>query len=281
MSHTSAHPLALSCVEYTEGLTRLQSGLLADADAEVAQQHLYACPNCRLLTHQVEAVTDLVGDVEPPPVHKSVLRLLDDIAHGTAVEPRDPGAIAQLLLGLAKSLDPHGAEDLVQQTLLAALEERPGKLDLLALAKDLTDRAFGEPSSPVRSLDDYRTRAESEAAADPDSDADTADLFYPDFYDIGPDVGRHVDTPNHWGRINTLSPDDEVLTHDLLAVVDSAIGQLADPLGQLIQLVDVDDVPLMDAAHMLRLDHVDAADALNRARLHLRGVVDEYMAARA
>jgi len=280
VSHESARATAPSCAGYTKELTRFQSGLLDEADAEVAQQHLYACPSCRLLTHQVEVVTDLVGDAEPLTLPDSVSRLLNDIANGTADKPSDAGDIARLLFGLAQSLDPHVAEDLVQQTLLTAFEERPGELDLLALAQDLTDRAFGEPEPTVRSLDDYRTRAESQTA-DLDSDADTAKLFYPDFYDTGPDAGRHVDTPNHWGRTNTLSPDDEVFTTDLYGVVDGAIGRLADPLGQLVQLVDVNDVSLVDAARMLRLDQVDAVDALHRARLHLRGVVDEFMAVRA
>lgn len=280
MSHESASSAAaLSCVEYTRELTQFQLELLDEADAEVAQQHLYACPNCRLFTQQVEVVTNLVGDGEPPSLPDSLTRLLNDIANGAADKPRDPGDIARLLFGLAQSLAPHDAEDLVQQTLLTAFQERPGELDLLALARDLADHAFGEPGAAVRSLDDYRTRVERRTA-DLDSDADTAELFYPDFYDIGSDAGRHVDAPNQWGRTNTLSPDDEVFATDLYGVVDDAIGRLADTLGQLVQLVDVNDVSLVNAAHMLRLDQVDAADALHRARLHLRGVVDEFMAVR-
>lgn len=153
-------------------------------------------------------------------------------------------------------------------------------MDPLALARDLADRAFAEPEPTVRSLDDYRTRAENQTA-ELDPDADTAEFFYPDFYDIGPDAGRHIDAPNRWGQTNTLSPDDEVFTTDLYRVVDGAVARLADPLGQLVQLVDIDDVSLADAAYVLRLDKVDAVDALHRARIHLRGVVNEYMAVRA
>ena len=72
-----------------------------------------------------------------------------------------------------------------------------------------------------------------------------------------------------------------MFTTDLYRVVDGAVARLADPLGQLVQLVDINDVSLADAAYVLRLDKVDAVDALHRARIHLRGVVNEYMAVRA
>lgn len=146
----------------------------------------------------------------------------------------------------------------------------------MELARDLTDRALGDSGPTVRSLNDYETRTESfRAALDPDGDA--AELFFPDFYDSGPDAGRHVDTPNRWGQTNILSPDDDVFTADLYRVVDGAIARLADPLGQLVQLVDIDDVPVADAARMLRLDQNDAVESLHQARLHLRGVVDQYI----
>ena len=283
MSHAPVNATELSCAEYTEELTQFRMGLLDEADTEVAQQHLYACPDCRLFTHQVETVTDLVADAEPhdlPHLPDSVSLLLHDIVDGEAERPSDPSEITRLLFGLARSLAPHAAEDLVQETLLSAFEESPRGLDPLSLARDLADRAFAEPEPMVRSLGDYRTRAENQTA-ELDPDADTAEFFYPDFYDIGPDAGRHIDAPNRWGQTNTLSPDDEVFTTDLYRVVDGAIARLADPLGQLVQLVDINDVSLADAAYVLRLDKVDAVDALHRARIHLRGVVNEYMAVRA
>lgn len=50
MSHAPVNATELSCAEYTEELTQFRMGLLDEADAEVAQQHLYACPDCRLFT---------------------------------------------------------------------------------------------------------------------------------------------------------------------------------------------------------------------------------------
>lgn len=276
MTNETTNATALSCPGCIDQLTRFQTGLLEETDAEVVQEHLDACPNCRLFSDQIGAVADFVGSGEPAGLPDSVSDLLDDFAHSAADKPNDLADIVRSLCRLADSLDADAAEDLVQQTLLTALEDNPGDLELSVLAQDLTDRAFGESSPTVRSLDDYRTRAESRGAG-PDPDGDTAELFYPDLYDSGPDAGRHVDATNRWGQTNTLSPDDDVLTADLYNVVDDAIARLADPLGQLVQLVDIDGVSVVDAAQMLRLDQNDAVDALHRARVHLRGVVDQLV----
>ena len=44
-----------------------------------------------------------------------------------------------------------------------------------------------------------------------------------------------------------------------------------------MQQVDIDDVSVPDAAKMLRLDENHAVDALHRARVHLRSVVDQFV----
>jgi DNA-directed RNA polymerase specialized sigma24 family protein len=66
-----------------------------------------------------------------------------------------------------------------------------------------------------------------------------------------------------------------VFTADLYGVLDEAVAGLTDPLRQIVQLVDIDNVSVADAAQMLRLDQDDTVDALHRARIHLRGVVDQ------
>jgi DNA-directed RNA polymerase specialized sigma24 family protein len=273
-------PNTLSCAGCTNQLTRFQTGLFAEADAAVVQEHLDSCPNCRLFSDQIDAVVDFVGSGEPVDVPESVSSLLDDFMASTVHQPGDVTRTIGSLCRLADSLDPNNAEDLVQQTLLAALEDDPGRLELSVLAQNLTDRAFGDSGPTLRSLDEYETRTESRDTG-PDPDGDTAELFYPDFYADGPDAGRHVDAPNRWGQTNTLSPDDDVLTAEMYGVVNDAIARLADPLGQLVQLVDIDDVSVANAAKTLRLDENDAADALQRARVHLRGVVDSVLAVRS
>ncbi len=276
MTNETTGPTVLSCAGCAGQLTRFQTGLLEEADAAVVEEHMDSCPNCRLFSDQIDVVVDFVGSGQPVEVPESISSMLDDFATTTADQPSDTADIVRSLCRLADSLDPHAAEDLVQQTLLTALEDDTVGLELSALAQSLTDRAFGEAGPTLRSLDDYQTRIES-LETDPDPDGDTAALFYPDFYASGPDAGRHVDAPNRWGRSNTLSPDDDVLTAGLYGVVDDAIAGLPDPLGQLVQLVDIDDVSVPDAAKMLRLDENHAVDALHRARVHLRSVVDQFV----
>lgn len=271
---------ALSCPGCTAQLTRFQTGLLEEVDAAVVREHLVACPDCRLFADQLDLVADFVGSVgsvEPLDVPDSLSHLLGDFAHSPAQHSRDLSAIVRSLSRLAHSLDPKAADDLVQQTLLAALEGDPQEdPQPMALARDLIDRALGDSGPAARSLDDYATRRER-IGPGPDPDGDTAELFYPDFYEIGPDAGRHIDTPNRWGEAKTLRPDDDVLTADLYGNVDDAIARLPAPFRQLVQLVDIDELPVSDAAQALRLDQDDAADALHRARIHLRGVVDQFV----
>ena len=273
MTSQHTHRPELACPACIDQLTRFQTGLLEEADTEVVREHLSSCPNCRVFSDQVETVADLVGSREPTEVPDNLSVLFDGADDSSIDRPNDLTDIVRSLYRLAGTLDPDASEDLVQQTLLAALEEGPGALELSALAQDLTDRAFGDPVPAVRSLNDYETRPEGRRSA-PDPDGDTAELFYPDFYEVGPDTGRHVDVPNRWGPANTLSPEDDVFTAGLYEVVDHAVAGLADPLRQMVQLVDIDNVSVVDAAQMLRLDQDDAVDALHRARIHLRGVVD-------
>ena len=105
MSHAPVNATELSCAEYTEELTQFRMGLLDEADAEVAQQHLYACPDCRLFTHQVETVTDLVADAEPQicPICPTVSRSY--FTTSSTARPRGPAIPVR---SLASSLDSPG-----------------------------------------------------------------------------------------------------------------------------------------------------------------------------
>jgi DNA-directed RNA polymerase specialized sigma24 family protein len=74
-----------------------------------------------------------------------------------------------------------------------------------------------------------------------------------------------------------LGPDEETATIELFAVTHSAIGQLPDFERRLITLVDIESVPLDDAAKALRVGDERAAQALNHARIHVRGAIEEYL----
>ena len=87
-----------------------------------------------------------------------------------------------------------------------------------------------------------------------------------------------VDSPGVWGRTNILAPEEDFSTTELYGVVDQALDQLPAPLGQLIQLVDIDRLSVADAADALRLSPDDATSALHRARVHVRGAIDGFVA---
>jgi DNA-directed RNA polymerase specialized sigma24 family protein len=75
-----------------------------------------------------------------------------------------------------------------------------------------------------------------------------------------------------------LTPEEDYSTTELYGVVDQALDQLPAPLGQLIQLVDIDRLSLADAAAALRLTRDDATSALHRARVHVRGAINDFVA---
>lgn len=133
MTHDPAGATALSCAECIGQLTRFQTGLLEETDAEVVREHLYSCPSCRLFTDQVDTVSDFVGSCEPAVLPESVSDLLDNFATSAADHSDDHADIVRSLYRLAESLDPDAADDLVQQTLLTAFEDSQGDLELWSL----------------------------------------------------------------------------------------------------------------------------------------------------
>ena len=81
-----------------------------------------------------------------------------------------------------------------------------------------------------------------------DPDSEPGELFYPDFYQEGPDAGRFIESPNAWGHTLRLHPEDDVATIELFGVTDSAIDNLPELDMRLITLVDIDGVSLEQAA---------------------------------
>lgn len=74
-----------------------------------------------------------------------------------------------------------------------------------------------------------------------------------------------------------LQPEDDVATIELFGVTDSAIDNLPELDMRLITLVDIDGVSLEQAALGLGVRKEQAAKALNRARIHVRGAIDNYL----
>ena len=64
---------------------------------------------------------------------------------------------------------------------------------------------------------------------------------------------------------------------DLNAVLDKAVGELPEPLAEVLGLVDIQGYPVGDAARALGLNEGAARAALARARNHVRGRLTEYL----
>ena len=264
----------LACLECTAGLTAFQTGLVPEEDRSVVNEHLEACPNCRLFADQIDATIDFI---EAMPLTDSAQRLsesLSDLAPSSANTDNtdNPDDLLRQLCRLADSLDPSRAEELVQTTFLTALERDPNSFNLTELARDLTDNALADTEHTVRGLDDYDNQRPTR-----DADADAAELYYPDFYETGPDIGQFIVTPNIWGETNRLTPEEDIQTDELYGAVDRALEQLPAPLSQLVELVDIEQISLPEAASILRLDLDDAVKALNRARIHLHGTINAFI----
>ena len=74
-----------------------------------------------------------------------------------------------------------------------------------------------------------------------------------------------------------MAPEDDVATIELFGVTNSAIDELPEAGMRLITLVDIEGVSLDDAARALRVSKARAAQALNSARIHVRGAIDNYL----
>jgi DNA-directed RNA polymerase specialized sigma24 family protein len=263
-------PTEFACALCVAHLAEAEYQLLPETDAEVVAEHLSECPDCRLFKEQLDTTREVLA-ATPAPEHRADLA---DVLERARSELTD-GRIERSLGGLyriAAALDVEDADELVQQTLLEAIRSG-ATLDCGALADALIRAAAGERSDPTESLDEAAEPGSS--AYDPDSEA--AELFYPAFYEQGPDVGRFVESPNAWGHVSHFGPDEEAATIELFDVTDSAIDELPEVERRLITLVDVESVPLEDAATALRVGKVRAAQALNNARIHVRGAIDEYL----
>lgn len=258
----------LACAECVAHLAELEFQLLPEADAEVAAEHLSQCPDCRLFTEQLDSTRNILAATPAPkltPEIADVEESQSELADGRT-EPS-----LERLYRVAAALGVEDADELVQQTFLDAVSHG-ATLDSGALIDRLIRAAPEMSGYPTESLD----QADSDSIAyDPDSE--TAELFYPEFYEAGPDAGRFVDSPNAWGQAFRLAPEDEVATIELFEVTDSAIDELPETGMRLITLVDIEGVSLDDAARALRVSNARGAQALNRARIHVRGAIDDYL----
>lgn len=277
-------------------------GVLPREGTSELARHVGECAACATYLSQAATISALLS------AHART-RLEDataaDVGEGTDIGAR---RIQRYLETLARAIDPLHAEDLVQDTwehfLGSSSKATPTPGELLAqlvhrLSRhtegDISDTAqwaesllraqrsgpagahFDGPTSPL-SAEDLRSLFDTESL---DPDADSAELFFPDFYGDEPDKRQWHTRPVAWPAISRLlGPDAEIQTDELYSVVDAALDELPEDLDSILTLVDLEGISLESAARRLSLDPATAAQSLVRARHHLRGRVDEYLAGR-
>lgn len=260
---------AFACAACVAHLAEAEFELLPETDAEVVTEHLTQCPHCRLFNEQLATTREILAAIPAPRLTADVA----DVLREAPSDPADPGneLSVQRLYRVAAALDVEDADELVQRILLDAVSEE-ASLDSAGLIGRLIHAAAGDRGSLTESLDEA-----DQALVEYDADSETAELFYPDFYEEGPDAGRFVDSPNDWGHVRRLAPEEEAATIELYGIADSAVDELPDLGMRLITLVDIEGVALQDAARGLGVSKERAAQELNIGRIHVRGAIDAYL----
>jgi DNA-directed RNA polymerase specialized sigma24 family protein len=259
----------LACAACVAHLAEVEFELLPETDAEVVTEHLSQCPDCRLFKEQLDTTREILAATPAAGLTADLADVLEE-AQSDLDDDRNELSLERLHR-VAAALDLEDADELVQRTLLDAVSEG-ASLDSAGLIGTLIRTAADERGHLTESLNEADPGS---LAYDPDSE--TAELFYPEFYDEGPDAGRFVDSPNDWGHVFRLAPEEEVATIELYGVTDSAIDELPDVGMRLITLVDTEGVSLEDAARGLHVSKERAAQELNSARIHVRGAIDNYL----
>ena len=215
----------------------------------------------------------------------------------------------RVLAALARAADPEHADDLVQETwdhfLSASSEKVPGRDELVEYLlqriddhqkqEDVTASAWADSLLRHHSHNEADL-AESDLPADPggygslreladldalDPDADRAELLFPDLYGDGPDKAGWTSPPSAWPSVTRLlGPDAEVETSELYAVVDAALDELSQDLGDAVYLVDIEGHSLQTAGGLLDREPARLQRDLARARRQVRARVNAYLAGR-
>ena len=259
-------------------------GLAPEDAQERLAAHLANCRDCAAYVSQITTTRELLrrrrgrGDLQVAVPDEAV-------PSQEGISTADIDALRNALLTRARLLDPSNAEDLAQRSLEVglALQRRDhhprGIAELTKIMDTLSDAQARLDARAALAVDvtaAARTRADS--PEDLDSDADEPGLFYPDLYPGDDEFDGWAESPNQWrGGAHIPGPEEVDETGEVYNVLDKALGELPEPLGQLLALVDLQGYTLHDSAQAFGLDNLSATAALARARNHVRGRLNEYL----
>jgi len=274
----------------------LDSGLPADSAAHLAE-HVRSCRDCTVYVQQMATTKALMS--------ASALRNDDQ----SPVSAEDASAQNhQVLIAVARASDPAHADDLVQDVWDHYLGRSQGALpnrgELLEYLLQHLDEHQREEDSESEVWADsllHRHRHnladlnELDLPPDPgaqhslreladldqlDADADTAELYFPDFYDDGAGRTTWGSPPTAWPTfMRILGPDAELSTVELYSQLDAAFDELPEPVADVVNLVDVEGHSLERAMSLFALSRLDAERYLVIGRNHLRGRISAYLVA--
>jgi DNA-directed RNA polymerase specialized sigma24 family protein len=255
----------LTCQAAVRAASDQLAGQLSDAERGALEEHLGGCDSCSCLMDQLYSTIAILRSRPEVQVPDWLAAMFAHTGGGRA-----EALTAQLphLYALANALDADAADDLVQETLTSALADPDADTTGAGLAGALTRLAI-----------DRGPEVQSPAVPTPgsDPDADEPELFYPGLYADAPDAGAWVDSPVAWGEARVLGPEDDLVTTETYAAVDTALADL-DPIDAgLVTLVDIEGAPFGQAVLELDLSSGEARERIARARFAVRAALDRYL----
>lgn len=298
----------------TTGVVALDGELPAEVAEDLAA-HVRDCAECSAYLGQVSATAGIVAmRLNARDADSNGELEADSSLALDAVEDEQQAArrTHRLLTALALAADPQHADDLVQDTWQHLLEQAPSgaaptraelsehllrhvrqhghddEVDHDSWANAMLSRgrtADGVVRGTVREGEpptaDFNDAVSARSVEHLDPDSERAELYFPDFYEDGPDADTWVAPPSRWPTISHIvGPDADLETNELYSELDNAIGELPEHAWDAVHLIDLEGHTLESASWLLGVDREVALSSLSTGRNHLRGRIDAFMAGR-
>jgi DNA-directed RNA polymerase specialized sigma24 family protein len=284
-------------------------GYLSREDTLEVAQHLQGCGACAEHVGQMAATAAVLGARPRTREIGSSAVTADGQVPPQGTHSRTFDQSQRALAALARAADPEHADDLVQETWDHFLSANPVGVPVWDELVDYLMQRIGDDHQQedlstgawADSLLRHHAHntadlAESDLPPDPggygslqeladldalDTDADRAELLFPDLYSDGPDQSGWTSPPSAWPSVTRfLGPDAEVETSELYSVVDAALDELPQDVGDAVYLVDIEGHSLQTAGGLLDGELAQLQRDLARGRRHVRARVNGYLAGR-